>query len=463
MPKKRTYNFRNLEGSSNGKANASNDGANKSSTVNERLSELRRLEGKDAAKKKTELAQLTQTQSRPKQLMRFARMMGEGTGRVDQKPPSLLHLALKSAAESWHLFNAEDLPMLTEMPLSLRVRLLGYLGFYGPSIDIYVLDALTKDQDPVLELDLAGLIGHGSLTVGKVVKLAKLQSSSKELKANSDDIFESWDQEETLETALLRTTLTTRFSQLARLSLSHPPPGVSWKDLLSLSKHIPALTHLSLAYWPRPTLTPNLATATVSSQNSPDITAGGSHFYSATDEDLYEPASILRTLSSGLLRLTWLDLEGCTGWMPALAFHQDANALIKQHDLGQGDGWTEVPAVTRMFVKNWTNLTYINCAQGWLPSLSAMHSLPRQTMPYMHRQIVAKFEETQTATLLAQPDVEESILVAQHKAEKWIHLEDRAFAAERSINALRRTSNVKPVDFDHGWDKDKSLILRRST
>ncbi|EME84870.1 uncharacterized protein MYCFIDRAFT_82942 [Pseudocercospora fijiensis CIRAD86] len=386
MPKKRTYNFRNLEGSSSGKANASNDGANKTSTVNERLSELRRLEGKDAAKKKAELAQLSQTQrsvlppelsamlglpesappkpkrgvrsrmpdrtpgpppptswrktpgwsrvlalrngtrrfkkaagadqdrSRPKQLLRFARITGEETGRIDQRPPSLLHLALKSAAESWHRFDAEDLPMLAEIPLPLRLRLLNYIGFYGPSIDINVLDALTKDRDPVLALDLAALIGHGSLTVSRFVKLAKQQSSSKELEATGDDIAESWDQEESLEAALSRTTLTTRFSRLARLSLSHPAPGVSWKDLLSLSKLIPALTHLSLAYWPRPTLTPNLATATVSSQNSPDIAAGGSHFYSAMDEDLYEPASILRTLSTNLLRLTWLDLEG---WLAA--------------------------------------------------------------------------------------------------------------------------------------------------
>ncbi|KXT04227.1 hypothetical protein AC578_89 [Pseudocercospora eumusae] len=504
MPKKRNYNFRNLEGSSSGKANASNNATDKASTVNERLSELRRLEGKDAAKKKAELAQLSQTprsvlppelsamlglpqsappkpkrgvrsrmpdrtpgpppptswrktpgwsrvlalrngtrrfkkaagadhdRSRPKQLMRFARMTGEETGRLDQRPPSLLHLALKCATESWHLFDAEDLPMLAEMPLPLRLRLLSYLGFYGPSIDINVVDALTKDRDPVLGLDLAGLIGHGSLAVSKLVKLAKQQPSSEKLEAASNDIAESWDQEETHETALSRTTLTTRFSQLA-------------------------------PYWPRPTLTPNLATATVSSQNSPDVTAGGSHFYSAMDEDMYEPASILRTLSSNLLRLTWLDLEGCTEWMPALAFHQDANATKRQHDIQEGDEWTAISAVTSMFIKNWTNLTYINCAQGWLPSMSAMLSLPRRTMPYMHRRIMAKFEETQDAASLTQADAEEPPLVAQQKAEKWLDLEDRAFATERRINALRRTSNVKQVDFDHGWDKDNSLVLTRST
>ncbi|KXT04228.1 hypothetical protein AC578_89 [Pseudocercospora eumusae] len=431
MPKKRNYNFRNLEGSSSGKANASNNATDKASTVNERLSELRRLEGKDAAKKKAELAQLSQT-PRPKQLMRFARMTGEETGRLDQRPPSLLHLALKCATESWHLFDAEDLPMLAEMPLPLRLRLLSYLGFYGPSIDINVVDALTKDRDPVLGLDLAGLIGHGSLAVSKLVKLAKQQPSSEKLEAASNDIAESWDQEETHETALSRTTLTTRFSQLA-------------------------------PYWPRPTLTPNLATATVSSQNSPDVTAGGSHFYSAMDEDMYEPASILRTLSSNLLRLTWLDLEGCTEWMPALAFHQDANATKRQHDIQEGDEWTAISAVTSMFIKNWTNLTYINCAQGWLPSMSAMLSLPRRTMPYMHRRIMAKFEETQDAASLTQADAEEPPLVAQQKAEKWLDLEDRAFATERRINALRRTSNVKQVDFDHGWDKDNSLVLTRST
>jgi hypothetical protein len=384
--------------------------------------------------------------------MRFGVMTGIHGEEVGKCPPSLLHLALKTAAKQWELFEMEDLPVLaTEIPLPLRLRLISYLAFYGPIMEPNVLDALTQGGEHIIHLDLAALAGHGNLSISRLTKLAKQVPAASVAPVSSDEVLESWDQDDSFEAALTAPLSSSRFEQLTHLSLSHPPAGVSWRDLLSFSKLIPNVTHLSLAYWPRPTLTPNLVTATISSQHSPDVTAGGSHFYSVLDEDLYEPASILRQLSSHLLRITWLDLEGCTEWMPALAFHADATESRSDAESSH-DGWTGVSSATSIFVRNWKNLLYVNCHQGSIPAASTLQSLPRQPMQPSHRAIIDRFmERVGISQLSLTDDMDYSGTVAQRKAQMWLELEVRAYAAERRINAVRRSSNIKLVEFDHGW------------
>jgi hypothetical protein len=121
-------------------------------------------------------------------------------------------------------------------------------------------------------------------------------------KAVAADVADSWEDEDTTESLLNTGLFPSRFSHLTHLSLSHPPPTILWRDLLAFTKHTHQITHLSLAYWPRPTLTPNLSTTTVSNQHGPDVAAGGSNIYSALDQDLNEPAALLRQLSVNLLR-----------------------------------------------------------------------------------------------------------------------------------------------------------------
>ncbi|KAF2215530.1 hypothetical protein CERZMDRAFT_120301 [Cercospora zeae-maydis SCOH1-5] len=162
MPKKQRNNYlKQLQGTSSGNKAASTNVANTKSSVNERLGELRKLEGKDAAKKKAELAE-SSTNHKPDKLGKFALMSGiENDESFNQRPGSLVHVALKTAAQNWHMFDEVDLPILSELPLTLRLKLLSYLGFYGPSIDINTLDALTSGTEPLSHLDLAGLIGSG--------------------------------------------------------------------------------------------------------------------------------------------------------------------------------------------------------------------------------------------------------------------------------------------------------------
>jgi hypothetical protein len=243
--------------------------------------------------------------------------------RVDEKPPTLLHLALKAAAEAWDCFEIEHYPALAQIPQRLRLTLISYIAIYGPAFDIEALQALLQGDETVETLDLAGLIGHGSLTLKKLAKTFEQQAEDTDSRNGGDAVADSWDADDSWGLTMQPSLRTDRSSQLTHLCLSHPATTVSWKDLLSFSNLIPQVTHLSLAYWPRPTLTPNLATAAMTSTWSPDVAAGGSHFYSALDQDWSEPVSLLRQLSAHLLCLKWLDIEGCPEWMPAMAsWHQ---------------------------------------------------------------------------------------------------------------------------------------------
>ena len=522
MPKKRTFNFKQLQGSSSSnKQIATKNGDEVSSqSVNDRLSELRKIEGKDAAAKKRQLADSVNQRSvppdvrgilgisecappkpkagvrarermrtpgpappkswlasssvwtpslalrgrkrgtrktdanktersKPNQLLRFARLAGLEDDTTDRKPSSLTHLALKTIAESWDLFDEEDYPALAEIPLRLRLRLLSYIGFYGPSIDSGALSALLQGSEVVHHVDLTGLVGNRHLPLKKVVRLLELEQQQT---SNKQEVgpAESWDMVESLEISLQPSLPVTRFSQLTHLCLSHPAPTVSWRDLLALSKFTPQLTHLSLAHWPRPTLTPNLATATVSSQHGPDVTAGGSHYYSNLDQDMSEPASLLRQLSGNLLCLQWLDLESCGEWIAAVA--RLARILPSVNSVAEWtNNSTPEPSI---FVTNWKNLTYLRCAQGWLPSLIGVrtHHESRDTPAIdqllfggitKHLQSVSGFNAIEASSGIVE--------VERKRARAWMEREYALTFACMQINETRRAHGCRPVTTDVGW------------
>nr|CAB91345.2 hypothetical protein [Neurospora crassa] len=124
---------------------------------------------------------------------------------------------------------------------------------------------------------------------------------------------------------------------LTHLSLSLPPnplssstftspsttpgnyPLPSWRHLLSFASHHPTLTHLSLANWPEPSLTPNAKYASFVTAQGRRVQYGGTGPYShSLDNDWSEAILVLRRLSRAWYRLEWLDLRGCGGWWEAL-------------------------------------------------------------------------------------------------------------------------------------------------
>ncbi|KAK5108111.1 hypothetical protein LTR62_008765 [Meristemomyces frigidus] len=402
---------------------------------------------------------------RPRLLVRFSRMVDDEDSNEITAPTGLLHLALKRLAEQWELFDPEDYPALVEIPLRLRLRVLSYIGFYGPTIDTAALQALTQGDEALTFLDLAGIAGHGSLTMKKLVRVFEPTKQVAKID-QQEGLAEMWDDDAT---ATLGTAMSiARFSTLTHLSLSHPPTTASWKDVLALSKHTPQLTHLSLAYWPRPTLTPNLTTASITSQHSPEVRAGGSHYYSGLDGDYAEPAALLRRLAQNLLCLRWLDLEGCAAWAPALGtLNLNTHSDTARSRRMVAEGWqtastSEAGKTQTVFTTAWKNLAYINISQGWLPTPSALSDLTRESRAdtttistellrhlyfWLHSLPLERSRDTPSMDIYA---------IEKRKALVWLGLEDSLFDAAKAVNTSRRLQapgQARPVVFDFGWLK----------
>lgn len=519
MPKKHTFNLKQHQGpSSHPKPNSSKD-VGLVSSVNEKLNELRKIEGPEAAAKKREIAELVSQKSVPPQLRgilgvpetasprarpgvrtrdrfrtpgpappkswtaigsgrwtstlsfrkkrkgknaslgvvgrfkpqevdRFSRMTATDsmTAQNGQGVASLMHYTLKTVVKQWDMLDEDDYPALAELTLRLRLQLLSYMCVHGPAISIETFEALTQGSEKITQLDLSGLVGYNTLTLPSLTKRFRQEQPRVEQTA-VDDVLDSWEDEDT-NVSLLDTGLSPlRFSHLTHLSFSHPPSTILWRDLLAFTKHTHQITHLSLAYWPRPTLTPNLSTTTVSSQHSQDVVAGGSHIYSALDQDMNEPAALLRQLSVNLLRLKWLDLEGCTSWAPALALLASIPELPTR--AGSLDDWSSSGTTTMsVLTDTWKNLKYINVARGWTPTYAGLKALPTQQGISSDRQMVREIMETLPAV---EAETHDQLSAEKQKAFMWLEAESRVLLAMRRINNVRRAKNLPPVLMDFGW------------
>lgn len=520
MPKKHTFNLKQHQGPSSGPKPNSTQNVGLVSSVNEKLNELRKIEGPEATAKKREIAELVSQKSslppqlrgilgvpetaspraragvrtrdrfrtpgpappkswtavgsgrwtstlsfrkkrkgkhgnrndeerlKPQELDRFACMAGAGST-IDQNRrgvASLMHYTLKTVVQQWDMLDEEDYPALAELTLRLRLQLLSYMCVNGPTIGIEAFEALTQGWEKVSHLDLSGLVGHNTLTLPRLTKRFRPVQHKVEQSA-VDVVAESWEDEDTVENLLDTGLSPSRFSHLTHLSLSHPPPTILWRDLLAFTKHTHQITHLSLAYWPRPTLTPNLSTTTMSSQHGVDLVAGGSHIYSALDQDLNEPAALLRQLSTNLLRLQWLDIEGCTTWAPALAL---LATLPELHSSAESpDNWSSSGAAAfSVLTDAWKNLNYINIAQGWLPTYAGLKALPTQQGISSDRQLVREVMNTLPAV---EAETHDQLSVEKRKAAMWLEAESRMILAMRRVNNVRRARSLPPVVMDFGW------------
>lgn len=253
-------------------------------------------------------------------------------------PPksSLVHLTLKSLAINWEWHVYRDQYYLATLSSNLKQLLLSYIAVYGPpfgitSESLRVIFAPETEvpgatgNDDITHLDLSGLLGV-SITLKQLEQLlttprpaAEANVEASRPKSQESSELDSWESYADDDLSLDSLTLHAKpFPYLTHLSLARPHPTVSWSRFLSLAPHLATLTHLSLAYWPVPSLTPNSKTATTSSKFFPPVAYGGSDFYSAFEGDWSEAAGILRRLSRAIYCLKWLDLEGCNEWSGAL-------------------------------------------------------------------------------------------------------------------------------------------------
>ncbi|KAJ0118117.1 hypothetical protein J7T55_014570 [Diaporthe amygdali] len=249
---------------------------------------------------------------------------------------SLMDIALRNMALDWEYQRSYNLYHIFTLPDRIRMALISYINtMFEPGLSLLDLKIILLRQAPdddagkedtsetppspssmnegITHLDL-------SISVERSIKLRDL--SSLLFPTHSDNIgplLDSWDAPES--TAIPRPLLV----NLTHLSLATSPETSflsSWKQLLAFSTHLPTLTHLSLAYWPIPSLTPNATFAKVVSAQGQTFQYGGRNPYSLTlDDDWSEAILVLRKLSKSLYGLEYLDLTGCAPWVKALTAH----------------------------------------------------------------------------------------------------------------------------------------------
>ncbi|KAJ5721938.1 uncharacterized protein N7483_009872 [Penicillium malachiteum] len=238
---------------------------------------------------------------------------------------SLQHIALMGIAMNWASYVEDVGEFLSDLPTHLKQMLLSYVAFYWKPTNsenpmngfrpLYFgqaeYDRLAREHpgrfqrrhitdSQTIRLDLSKAIGHW-LTFRQLMRALRLPSISSRTTDPPTESYvpDSWDETEV--GAVPRPIQGPRFSGLRYLSLAHPKPGsVSWMELVSLTSHLPTLTHLSLAHWP---VLPRAAEYTGLRTNC-----------------WADHAGILRQIARNTNCLRWLDLEGCTDWINALVW-----------------------------------------------------------------------------------------------------------------------------------------------
>ena len=238
---------------------------------------------------------------------------------------SLLAMSLKALARDWDWHREYDQYYLAIIPVRYKEALLHYIAVHSE----YGIDRAGLELLFLNEHDLEDATGTEGLTyldlsisICHPLKFSELKAflGTKRQRddTGSDSPPESWDAE--VSSTHITPSSALRSSTLTHLSLSYPSPKATapWRGLLALLPETPTLTHLSLAHWPTPTLTPNSKTAYTSTPSG-SVQYGATGFYDhKIDLDWTEATSLLRRLCKTTYCLQWLDVSGCWPWPLAL-------------------------------------------------------------------------------------------------------------------------------------------------
>lgn len=239
---------------------------------------------------------------------------------------TLLETTLKALARHWEWHLEYDGWYLATIPVRHKEVLLHYLALEGSEqINLDGLEVLLCDNsiledatgaDGFARLDLARTIGN-SITFQELKRFFTAPVAEEASRSLDQALPDSWDASPTSSPVLSLP----KFHALTHLSLSRPGLSVTWPAFLRFAPNLTSLTHLSLAYWPTPTITPNSSTAFAKTPSG-EVSYSATNFYSAYDNDFGEAASILRRLSKHTICLQWLDLTGCWPWVKCLGDRQ---------------------------------------------------------------------------------------------------------------------------------------------
>lgn len=395
---------------------------------------------------------------------------------------SLEDMTLKTMAANWSWHAEYDHTYLATLPVGMRETLLSYLAIYddahwpNPFPLLFPSDCEHDELVEVTRLDLANSLGSWA-TLKKIEKELLLPNalSSQSMGKNDkqDPVPEAWD-DTSNDSFIAEPALgALRYTNLKHLSLALNPASSStppsWGALLNLaSAALSTLTSLSLANWAPPTYTPNASKGrfkiqdTTGAGSRPQISYGGSDYYTLSDNNWREAAGILRSLSRHLYCLTWLDLSGCGSWLAALTYCAPEEGAL-------GPDWNG----------SWRNITHLNFSVGWLPgrpsgsaygsgisSITGTSSIDStKAIEHLYgnsEAIQQRLVQLATARLGPRPAPDESQPAAwnveeerekqyfRRDVERYVSQQDQARAVADEIRTLRRQGGGAWIEFELG-------------
>jgi hypothetical protein len=400
----------------------------------------------------------------------------------------LLHMVLKDMASHWAWHVEYDGQFLAVLPSHVKVLLLSYIAVYAKdqplkglmhglkplfekfSADDYGSpDGVDTSQDgdtEISRLDLSSALGRWMIIkqLSHELFLSKSGASLTQGKTK-EPVPSSWeeDDEEEDKKAAENSNIAIpkalsqglRFQNLRFLSLAHPKPAAAnWNSLVDLLSRLSTITHLSLAHWPLPTVTPNAINARIRhpTQRSLTFAYGGTDSYSGMENNWAEAAAILRRLSRVTYCLKWLDLEGCGDWIPALTWEgvgPDGEALPT------GPEWNG----------SWRDIEYVRLGPGWLPHIDdsevavavpqsgagagAAERLSRSLASSIHAPAPAPSD---TAELPWDVELERIKYRRAKELERYRESLRSAKAVQKAVLQLRRSGKGKWVHFSLGLE-----------
>ena len=328
-------------------------------------------------------------------------------------PPgrSLMFQALKALAINWEWHLEFDRYYLATLPTRLKQALLWFISNFNQQgitrqgletlfLDDTVIEDAT-DSESLTHIDLSNFICK-SLDLKDLKEFLanpRIAPNFGELDASNSIVPDTWDAPST--TQLLHLS-TPRFPSLTHLSLSHPT-NASWKSLLSLAPHLTTLTHLSLAFWPAPSLNSNPIVEGVAPSGNSDSYDFGK---TLTDEFRTEAAEILRHFSRKTYCLKWLDLTGCCAWIGALRCEG-------------GVDW----------VGSWRGVNTVKVGPGWVPEFLEKENIN------LGKNWNPNSRESQTWELT------DTLALAD-----WLHRQHRLGELEEDVNALKLSIRPRKAD-----------------
>lgn len=408
------------------------------------------------------------------------------------QPGSLVEQTLKALAANWEYLLEYEQYNLCTLPVQLKGMLISYLTMYGPEggITPHTLKTLFLNEneleggtgsEELTHLDLSSLMSQG-LTVADLTKYMTHSPAPKtedlaadmgQLVISSDEVADSWEDAAGTDTKVLplpKAVVNVRFPNLTHLSLSHPSCA-SWAHLLNLSKHLSTLNHLSLAFWPTPTLTPNANTASLSNAHGRPVNLSGTPFYAALDADWTEAANILRRIANNTYCLRRLDLTGCD-WISALVYGvPDRGEWIR--DASNGTRWTTTGPSNRNgdddsweirqaapgpdWNGSWRQLTHVSIGQGWIPrNVNAIRALPAGLMGC---ELLGYLRSDEGRERLKREGFLSAGMETEAHVRRWMEREKEGRRVEGVVRRLRTAAKGKYVNFDHGWKPGLQLSL----